>query len=58
MEFNVLFSLKKIVFAHASDIRTSVGEEGCSFTVASTASDRLIHREEDVRQANVAGAHK
>lgn len=58
MEFNVLFLLKKIVFTHVSDIRNSIGEEGCSFTLASTASDRLIHPEEDVRQANMAGAHK
>lgn len=59
-EFNVLwdifFTEKKIVFAHVSDMRTSVGEE--NFSPASTASERLIHPGEDARQADTAGAHQ
>lgn len=58
MSYGVFFSLKKNVFAHVSNIRTSVREEDSSFTPASTASDRLIHPERDVRQADMAGAHK
>lgn len=35
-------------FAHVSNIKTSVREDSSS-TSASTASDRLIHPEEDAR---------